>query len=112
MYEIFEALCKSHGVTAYKVSQETGISTSTFTCWKKGKYVPKTDKMAIIANYFGVTEEYLRTGKDTRYETSNADLIADVIGDMKLMEALKKYMGLSDEKKNHVLEMINLLSVE
>lgn len=112
MYEIFAELCRLRGVSAYQVSKATGVSTATLSEWKKGKYLPKADKIAAIAAYFNVTEEYLRTGKDTRYETSNADLIADVIGDMKLMEALKKYMTLSDEKKNHVLEMINLLSAE
>ena len=57
-YEKFEKLIKDNGTTAYRVSKDTGISTATLTNWKKGKYKPKLEKMAILANYFGVPLEY------------------------------------------------------
>lgn len=63
MYEIFERLCQSRGVTPYRVSKETGISQPTFSEWKKGTYTPKTEKMQKIADYFSVPLEYLTTGK-------------------------------------------------
>ena len=69
MYEIFEELLKLHGITAYKVAKETGISTSTMTEWKKGKYVPKADKLQKIADYFDVSLEYLMTGKTNKQKT-------------------------------------------
>ena len=62
MYEIFENLMKEHGVTAYKVSKETGISTSTLSDWKKGRSTPKQDKLQKIADFFNVTVDYLLTG--------------------------------------------------
>lgn len=64
MYEIFERLCKEKGVTAYKVCQATGITTATISNWKAGRYTPKADKMQKIADYFGVTLEYLTTGRE------------------------------------------------
>lgn len=64
MYEFFEKLLKDRGITAYKVSKETGIATSTLTNWKKGLYTPKVDKLQKIADYFGVPLEYLLTRKD------------------------------------------------
>lgn len=64
MYEIFEQLLKERGVTAYRVAKETGITTATLTSWKQGKYTPKQEKMQKIADYFGVTIDYLMTGKD------------------------------------------------
>lgn len=64
MYEIFEQLLKENGVTAYRVAKETGITTATLTSWKQGKYTPKQEKMQKIADYFGVTIDYLMTGKD------------------------------------------------
>lgn len=54
MYEIFEKLLEKHGVTAYKVSKETGIATATLTQWKNGTSVPKKDKLSLIANFFKV----------------------------------------------------------
>ncbi len=64
MYEIFVKLLEKHGVTAYKVSKATGIAGSTFTDWKNGRSVPKQDKLQKIADYFGVSIDYLMTGED------------------------------------------------
>lgn len=64
MYEIFVKLLEKHNVTAYKVSKATGIAGSTFTDWKNGRSTPKQDKLQKIADYFGVTVDYLMTGKD------------------------------------------------
>lgn len=64
MYEIFEKLLREHGVTAYRVSKETGVTTATLTSWKKGVYTPKQEKLQKIADYFGVSIEYLMTGKE------------------------------------------------
>lgn len=64
MYEIFEKLLKEHGVTAYRVAKETGVTTATLTSWKQGKYTPKPEKMQKIADYFGVSLTYLMTGKE------------------------------------------------
>lgn len=68
MYEIFEQLLLKHGITAYRVAKETGITTATLTNWKQGKYTPKQDKLQKIADYFGVTVDYLMTGKEETKE--------------------------------------------
>ena len=65
MYEIFEQLLSKYGVTAYRVAKETGITTATLTNWKQGKYTPKQDKLQKIADYFGVSLDYLMTGNIT-----------------------------------------------
>ena len=61
-YETFERLCKQKGVKPFHVSKETGVSTATLSEWKKGTYTPKAEKLQRIADYFGVSLEYLRTG--------------------------------------------------
>lgn len=69
MYEIFEQLLKAHGVTAYRVSKETGVTTATLTSWKQGKYTPKPEKLQKIADYFNVSLSYLMTGKEEKEES-------------------------------------------
>lgn len=64
MYEIFEKLMKEFGYTAYKVSVETGIAQSTLLDWKKGKSIPKIDKIQKIADLFHVSVDYLMTGEE------------------------------------------------
>ena len=63
MYEIFEHLLEERGVTAYRVSKETGVTPATLTSWKQGKYTPKPEKLQKIADYFGVSLSYLMTGQ-------------------------------------------------
>lgn len=58
-YDVFEKLCNCRGVTPYRVAKETGVSTSTLSSWKTGRYTPKQDKLQKIADYFGITTEYL-----------------------------------------------------
>ena len=58
MYEKFAKLLKKTNKTAYQISKETGISTSTLSNWKAGKYTPKVDKLKVLADYFGVSIEY------------------------------------------------------
>ena len=64
MYEIFEKLLEEYNVTAYKVCKATGLTTATISNWKAGRYTPKQDKMQKIADYFGVSIEYLMTGEE------------------------------------------------
>ena len=63
-YETFVKLCAMKGVKPATVSRETGISTATLTSWKQGKYTPKPEKLKKIADYFGVSVDYLMTGKE------------------------------------------------
>ena len=62
-YENFEELCKRNNVKPSAVSKATGIATSTLTEWKKGRYTPKQEKLQLIADFFGVTVDYLINGK-------------------------------------------------
>ena len=64
MYEIFQKLLDKRGLKAFDVSKATGISSSTLTDWKKGRSVPKQDKMQKIAEFLGVSIEYLMTGEE------------------------------------------------
>ena len=62
MYEIFEQLLQKFCVTTYQVSKATGISQSTFSNWKNRRNLLSADKAKLIADYFGVTLDYLMTG--------------------------------------------------
>lgn len=76
MYEIFVKLLEKYGLTAYKVSKATGIAGSTFSDWKNGRSNPKQDKLQKIADYFGVSLEYLMTGKEDAVKEKAPELSA------------------------------------
>lgn len=68
MYEIYCKLRDSKGVKDSDVVKATGITKSTFSDWKSGRSKPKNDKLQKIADYFGVTIDYLMTGIEDKKE--------------------------------------------
>lgn len=58
MYGKYVKLRDQKEVTDYRVSEDTGITKSTFSDWKSGRSKPKIDKLKILAGYFGVPIEY------------------------------------------------------
>ena len=77
MYEIFAKLLDESGKKAIDVSRATSIPSSTFTDWKKGRSTPKQDKLQKIADYFGVSIEYLMTGEEPTIDASNQGYYID-----------------------------------
>ena len=71
MYEIFVQLLDRTGKKASDVAKATGIPSSTFSDWKKGKSSPKAEKLQKLADYFGVSVDYLMTGKEELDEKKN-----------------------------------------
>ena len=69
MYEIYCKLRDSKGVKDSDVVKATGITKSTFSDWKSGRSKPKNDKLQKIADYFGVTIDYLMTGIEDKKES-------------------------------------------
>ena len=64
MYEVFEQLLQSHGVSSYKVSIDTVVTQTSLSNWKAGRSTPTTKTLQRIADYFGETVDYLMTGKE------------------------------------------------
>lgn len=58
MYERYERLAKEKGVTNFQVAKAVGITQSTLSEWKHGKYQPKLPKLKKLAAYFGVPITY------------------------------------------------------
>ena len=58
MYKNYVLLRDKKGVTDSQVSKDTGITKSTFSDWKAGRYTPKVEKLKKLADYFGVGLEY------------------------------------------------------
>ena len=85
-YAAFQRLLQSHRVTVYQVAKATHISASTFTDWKNGRSAPKADKLARIADFFGVSlDEMLGTNEgrsrsEASYRSMRASHMVPVIG--------------------------------
>ena len=109
MYEIFAKLLEEKGLKAADVTRATGIKSPVFSEWKKGKSKPNTEKMIKIANFLGVSVEYLTTGKepeinDKYYLNEETAQVAQEIFENKELRALfdvQKDMEPEDLKALH-----------
>ena len=64
MYDRFRLLIEERKITIYRVAKDTKIPNATLYDWKANKTVPKVDKLQKIADYLGVSLNYLLTGKE------------------------------------------------
>lgn len=63
-YSQLENLCKIKGIKPSNLVESLGMSKGTMSNWKKGG-TPNADAVVRIAEHFGVTTDYLLTGKET-----------------------------------------------
>lgn len=88
IYQRYEALAESHGLSNYRVSKETGVSQETLSSWKKGKYTPKMDKIEVLASFFDVDPEFF-------YDEESADVMETTKDIMKRMPGLGRIFEVS-----------------
>lgn len=58
-YERFVLLCEKKGVKPSRAASECNINRSNVTNWKNNGYTPRGDVLQRIADYFGVSTDYL-----------------------------------------------------
>ena len=72
-------IMQERGLTAYRVSKATGISTGNFSDWKSGKAKPGHRALQKLSSYFGVSIDYLsgHTDDPAPPEVLTADALPD-----------------------------------
>lgn len=102
-------LCKERGMSVSALEKELEFSNGSLA---KAKDIPSS-RILEISEYFNVPMNWIMTGKEPefdKYGAESAHLVAKIRNDAGLSKALEKYFKLSDKKKTHVLELIDMLS--
>lgn len=74
IYERIDQLCKDRGITGGKMCTDLGMSRSTMTELRKGRVTTfKLEKAGKIADYFGVSVDYLLNGEQKESPAANCD---------------------------------------
>ena len=73
-FDRIELLMHQKGVTAYRVAKDTGLSTGLFSQWKKRMQRPSMDKLNKLADYFGVSVDYLSGNEQKKEPTHNVQV--------------------------------------
>lgn len=87
MYEIYCELRDKKGVRDADVAKATGITKSTFSDWKNGRSKPKGDKLKKIADYFGVSVQYLETRENSEryyYDVETREIAQEIFENKEL----------------------------
>lgn len=53
-----EELVQENNISFYALGKKIGLPSSFFSEWKRGKMMPKIDKIKKIADFFGKSIEY------------------------------------------------------
>lgn len=57
--DLLVELIQNKGITAYKLSKDTGISEALISNWKTGRQLPKYDSIILLCDYFEISADYL-----------------------------------------------------
>ena len=100
--QTLDKLMSERDVSAYKISKATGISDRLIGYWRKGEKLPGAENLLTIANYFGISVDYVLTGKEKSSPTNQ--LTADE------QELLDIYNSLSPKSQGRLRERAEVLA--
>lgn len=107
-FDIFKLLCEKKGVSPKRATEDIGLSNSITTKWKKTGATPKGDTLQRIADYFGVTTDYLLTGEETK-KAPTPEGEREITMDDFTYAFYKESKDLPDEKKKMLLDMARFM---
>lgn len=106
-WDNFYSLCHENKKSPNAIAKELGISSGAITSWKKGK-VPHHNTLLKIAQYFGVTVDYLLGNTDQR---GDKEKTPSKLWEGEEMSDREKQLWdlwhrVPDEQKPHILALI------
>lgn len=107
-------LMGERGVNAKQVTTDLNMSASSFTDWKSGRASPKVEALCKLSTYFGVSLDYIVTGKDFLPAGEEPEAKSDEPSETVVefsnpvdTELLNKFHRLSAEYRGKVLSYID-----
>lgn len=95
-------LCQERGISMTKFYKDSGVSSGAMSQWATGKTNPRPTTLAMIADYFGVSPEYL-TGEE-KEKTAQTDGLT-----LSQKELIFLFANLSPEQQEKVLAEVKSL---
>lgn len=99
-WNTFSQLCKENGTTASQVVKSLNIGAGSVTKWKNGA-MPSGRSLEKIADYFGITVDYLLGKTDEREKPSPASEMSE-----REKALLETFRSLSERKQDAIIEIL------
>lgn len=100
-----EHLCIDHKTTIGHLEKKFGYSNGSI---RKSKNL-QSDRLYQIANYFGVSMEYLVTGEEDNKDWNKGAVAGEILQNMDLFNLVIDFKALSDDDQALVKEIIHRL---
>lgn len=107
-YDLFLDLCHQRGLSPAAAAREMGLSNATTTHWAHGS-IPSSTSLSKIANYFGVSTDYLKGNTDDSDFTDSNEPFKPEIGDFQF-ERFVNLCKNSGKKQSYLYELVGLPS--
>lgn len=101
----FGHLLEERGENVFSVSKKMGIPQATLYDFKAGRRVPRAETLQKIADYFGVSSEYLLNGS-TEEKYYEDPLTAELAEKMKDGDELRVLFSAAKDAKPETLRMV------
>ena len=102
-YKRLRTLCEERGLTINELVKILDLSSGSPTAWKKGA-TPRQATLSKIADYFGVSSDYLIGKEKTPTVSGERDILDEV--DIGFYQGFKE---LTEEQKETVRDMVQLM---
>lgn len=93
-FDRIEYLLRTNGMSQSDLSKATGISTGLISQWKKRTQNPSISKLAVVADYFGVTVDYL-LGKEEKPAATEDDELNEYLEELKTRPEMRMLFSLA-----------------
>lgn len=109
-HEILSNLMRDKGITAYKMSKDTGIADSLISYWKNGKRKPTSDNLQKLATYLEVSTDYL-LGDEQKEKPAISfdDELSELLKDTKNKAVYDRLIKLTPENFDLALAQLDAL---
>lgn len=110
-YDNFLRICKEHGISPSRAAEACGINRSNVSNWKANGYTPRSDVLNKIADYFGVSVDYLLGNEQKKELPDDTDSeLAELLEDFKTNPELRTLFSLGKNASPEDLRtMINVI---
>lgn len=68
------------GISRNKMQTDLGLSSATVYTWEKRGTTPKAETLQKIAEYLGVSQEYLLTGEESKRIITGSNIVGEISG--------------------------------
>jgi transcriptional regulator with XRE-family HTH domain len=105
--DILSELRRDHNVDQKLIAELLMVSPGTVSNYETGKHKPSLDSISALADFYGVTTDFLFGRTDSRL--SRQDLDAIYSSDITVEQILDKLLKLSPSNRNTLINVLNAL---